>query len=257
MSEPQQAGIHNQNAASLRAWRQSLRAELLTRRVAAVQERRTWTRAIEHWLARAFSAQSFSTAGAYWPYQGEFDPRATMRLLARCGVRIGLPAVGARNAPLEFREWWPGAATSPGALDIPVPVATEIVSPDALLIPVVGFDAAGYRLGYGGGYFDRTLGAMTPQPLKIGVGFELSRIPTIRPQWHDVPMDFIVTEAGIRWVSRAGLIPVAEAEAAEIAGAILARRRCPAHGYGETAHYSSPPCYAHELEVPDEEDPRS
>ena len=252
-----QAGIPSQHRASLRAWRQSLRAELLTRRVAAVQERRTWNRAIEHWLARGFSALSYGAAGAYWPYRGEFDPRPTMRLLVRCGVRIGLPAVVARNAPLEFREWRPGVETRPGALDIPVPVATRIVSPDALLIPLVGFDAAGYRLGYGGGYFDRTLGAMTPQPLKIGVGFELSRIPTIRPQWHDVPMDFILTEAGIGWVSRAGLIRVAETEAAEIAGAILARRRCPAHGYGETARYSSPPCYAHQFELPDDEDPRS
>lgn len=119
-------------------------------------------------------------------------------------------------------------------------------------MPVVGFDSAGYRLGYGGGYFDRTLATLRPQPLKIGVGFELSRIPTIRPQWHDVPMDFVVTEAGIHWVSQAGLIQVAEPEAAALAGSIVARR----HSGG--AQYSSPACYAHEFEEPDEtSDPRS
>ena len=63
-------------------------------------------------------------------------------------------------------------------------------------MPLVGFDAQGYRLGYGGGYFDRTLAALARKPLTIGVGFEFARLPTIRPQPHDIPMDFIVTEAG-------------------------------------------------------------
>ena len=66
-----------------------------------------------------------------------------------------------------------------------------------MLIPLVGFDAAGYRLGYGGGYFDRTLAAMLPRPLAVGIGFELARLSDIRPQAHDMPMDLIVTEAGV------------------------------------------------------------
>jgi 5,10-methenyltetrahydrofolate synthetase len=84
-------------------------------------------------------------------------------------------------------------------------VGTQAVTPGALLIPPIGFDAQGYRLGYGGGYFDRTLASLDPQPLKIGVAFELSRIETIRPQPHDIPMDFIVTEAGIHRVGPGGL----------------------------------------------------
>ncbi len=66
-----------------------------------------------------------------------------------------------------------------------------------MLIPLVGFDAQGYRLGYGGGYFDRTLAALSPRPRTIGVGFELGRLATIDPQPHDIPFDIIVTEAGI------------------------------------------------------------
>ena len=82
--------------------------------------------------------------------------------------------------------------------DIPVPEKREIVTPAIVLAPVLGFDRECYRLGYGGGYFDRTLAALSPRPLAIGVGFELSLIETIYPQLFDMPMDLIVTEAGLR-----------------------------------------------------------
>ena len=80
---------------------------------------------------------------------------------------------------------------------IPVPASGAPVLPQALLIPVVGFDAAGFRLGYGGGYFDRTLASLRPRPLAIGVGFELSRLASVHPERHDEPLDLIVTEVGI------------------------------------------------------------
>ncbi len=82
--------------------------------------------------------------------------------------------------------------------DIPVPEKREIALPGAVLAPLVGFDRECYRLGYGGGYFDRTLAALSPRPLAIGVGFELSSIATIEPQHYDIPMDLIVTEAALR-----------------------------------------------------------
>ena len=91
---------------------------------------------------------------------------------------------------------------SPGALGIPVPQNTEVVIPAAALVPLVGFDDKGYRLGYGGGYFDRTLAAMAVKPITVGVGFELARLPTIHPQPHDIPMDVIVTEAGVHMADR-------------------------------------------------------
>jgi hypothetical protein len=124
--------------------------------------------------------------------------------------------------------------------------------PQALLIPPVGFDSQGYRLGYGGGYFDRTLAAMIPQPLKIGLAFELSRIPTIHPQPHDVPMDFIVTEVGIHCVNERGLERIDHAcQASELASAIIRARGLPlgdeqSDRFGRG--YASPPCYAHELD---------
>ena len=93
-----------------------------------------------------------------------------------------------------FREWWPGIPMTHGVWHIPVPAEGEPVSPDILLAPLVGFDGRKYRLGYGGGYYDRTLAGLVTKPRVVGVGFELSRIPTIHPQSHDIPMDLIVTE---------------------------------------------------------------
>ncbi len=92
-----------------------------------------------------------------------------------------------------------------GVLGIRVPQGTPAVKPEVFLIPLVGFVARGYRLGHGGGYFDRTLAGLAPPPVKIGIAFELSRMPTIRPQAHDIPMDLVVTEAGIHAVTAAGL----------------------------------------------------
>ena len=82
--------------------------------------------------------------------------------------------------------------------DIPVPADSPEVVPDVALIALAGFDDAGYRLGYGAGFFDRTLAVIEPRPMTVGVGFELARVPTIYPQWHDIPLDYVVTEVGIR-----------------------------------------------------------
>jgi len=107
---------------------------------------------------------------------------------------LALPVVVEKAKPLIFREWWPGISMNHGVWNIPVPAAGEPVEPDALLVPVVGFDRRRYRLGYGGGYYDRTLAALSAKPRAVGVGFELSQLATIYPQPHDIPMDLIVTE---------------------------------------------------------------
>ncbi len=165
-------------------------------------------RAITRLLLDGLPCLQGMVVGGYWPFKAEFDPRPAMHCLRRSGATLALPEVVEKDAPLQFREWWPGAPMRPGVLGLPVPDGTQRLTPQALLIPPLGFDAMGYRLGLGGGYFDRTLAAMDPQPLKIGVGFELSRLQTIHPQPHDVPMDFIVTEAGIHRVGADGLARV-------------------------------------------------
>jgi 5-formyltetrahydrofolate cyclo-ligase len=187
-------------------WRKEQRAQLIARRKALAPElQRAEDERITELLVTGFPQLAALDLGFYWPFNGEVDPRvAVLRFRAR-GARTALPVVIRKDAPLEFREWHPGVATLPGVFGLPVP-QSPVVVPTAVLMPPVGFDAAGYRLGYGGGYFDRTLAALSPQPLKIGLAREASRIATIHPQPHDIPMDFVVTPNGIYEVTSGGLV---------------------------------------------------
>jgi 5-formyltetrahydrofolate cyclo-ligase len=180
----------------VRGWRKAQRATLIAGRLSVAREERgRWNEAITARLAPVLSPQDAGRAiGFYWPFKGEYDPRPLMRALHDRGVRLALPVVAERGKPLVFRAWWPGIRMVPGIWDIPVPAEGEAVLPDAVVAPLVGFDGCGYRLGYGGGYYDRTLAAWPGKPLVVGVGFELGRIETIHPQPHDIPMDLIVTE---------------------------------------------------------------
>src|SRR5512139_2613573 len=131
-------------------WRKAQRAELLARREAVASEvRAQWNEAVTRWLVEGFSALGDCTIGFCWPYRGEVDARFFVYEMRKRGAKAALPAVVAKNAPLEFREWWPGAPMRPGVFDLPIP-QTAAVRPHALLIPPVGFGARGYRLGYGG-----------------------------------------------------------------------------------------------------------
>ena len=111
---------------------------------------------------------------------------------------MALPVVVDKKGPLEYRTWRPGEPLVDGVWGIPIPARRDLTTPSIVLAPLVGFDLACYRLGYGGGYFDRTLAALAPRPVAIGVGFEIQRLETIYPQPFDVPMDLIVTETGTR-----------------------------------------------------------
>jgi 5-formyltetrahydrofolate cyclo-ligase len=186
------------DAAAVKLWRRAERQRLLALRTgASAAERRDWSRVIEARLYDLLSHGPRPTLGAYWPFRAEFDPRPLVdRLIAR-GFAATLPVVVDKKGPLEYRAWRPGDPLIDGVWGIPIPEKREIVTPQAVLAPLVGFDRQCYRLGYGGGYFDRTLAALSPRPLAIGVGFELSRLDTIYPQDFDIPMDVIVTEAGI------------------------------------------------------------
>jgi 5-formyltetrahydrofolate cyclo-ligase len=186
-------------AAEVKIWRRSERKRLLAERLAmSLAARRAASRTIAEQVYVVLAARPGITVGAYWPFQGEFDPRPLIGRLIAEGWCAALPAVVDRKGPLEYRRWRPGEPLVAGIWDIPVPERREIAVPEAVLAPLVGFDRQCYRLGYGGGYFDRTLAALRPRPLAIGVGFELSRIETIYPQAFDIPMDLIVTETAPR-----------------------------------------------------------
>ncbi len=179
----------------VRRWRKARRAELIAQRLAISRDDRArWDGAATALLEEALPAPGRLRIGFYWPFKGEYDPRPLARSLRGRGARLCLPVVVEPARPLAFREWWPGMRMTPGVWGIPVPDEGDWVLPDVLLAPLLGFDGAGYRLGYGGGYYDRTLAAMPAKPLAIGIGYEPLRLDTIHPQPHDVPMDLIVTE---------------------------------------------------------------
>jgi 5-formyltetrahydrofolate cyclo-ligase len=134
----------------------------------------------------------------YWPFKGEYDPRPLARSLVRSGTRIALPAVASAGDPVVFREWRPGVRMMRGIRDAPAPAEGEPVLPEVILVPVVGFDQQRYRLGYGDGFYDRTLAVMSGKPYSIGIGYDDLLLETIYPQPHDIPMDVIVTEGGVR-----------------------------------------------------------
>jgi 5-formyltetrahydrofolate cyclo-ligase len=179
-------------------WRKQQRAQLLAvRSAASAQDRAAWSAAIHATLIAALDLQAPCVLGLCWPYRQEFDARPLAAHLRARSVRSALPVVHGPGLPLAFHHWWPGVAMDKGVYDIPVPRDTEALLPDVLLVPPVGIDALGYRLGYGGGYFDRTLAALARKPVCIATAFDLSRIASLEPQAHDVRMDFVVTETGI------------------------------------------------------------
>lgn len=139
------------------------------------------------------------TIGGYWPIKGEINLSELMRCFAATGIGLALPVVVEQAAPLDFWRWFPGMKLDRRVWNIPVPSLCDPVKPDVILVPLVGYDDDCFRLGNGGGYYDRTIAVMSPKPLVIGVGYGFSRMVTIYPQRHDIPMDVIVTEEGRIW----------------------------------------------------------
>lgn len=233
----------------IKPWRKTRRKELIERRASLSREERTrWNERITELLEQGFPMLAGAVIGFCWPYKGEFDARFAIRHWRGRGATAVLPEVVAKDAPLKFRKWWPGAPMAPGVYDIPVPAGTEILPPDAAVVPMNGFDNEGYRLGYGGGYFDRTLAALAPRPLAIGVSYELGRLATIFPQPHDVPMDFVVTEAAVYAADGDSLTLLDIAQCRERAARVLALRGLlRRHGSQEHGGYSSPACHADEF----------
>lgn len=184
--------------AEVRAWRVKERARLKQQRVFLSSVDRSFlAEAIARNLDVALERRACRTLGVYWPIQGEFDLRGwAQQFGGRKGRELALPVVVQEQAPLEFWRWWPGDPMARGFWGIMVPERRELVVPDVVLAPLVGFSGL-YRLGHGGGYFARTLATLKPKPLAVGVGSEASRGEGYEPQPHDIPMRIIVTEAAV------------------------------------------------------------
>lgn len=191
--EPPQGSTH----ADVMRWRTAERQHLIEARLAVLaQERTVMAQAIADGLDAAIGDVKDRLISLYWPFRGEPDLRPWVDTILVRGGRAALPVVVEKGRPLIFREWRPGEKLEKGVWNIPIPAGGPEVRPDVVIAPVVGFDPRNYRLGYGGGFFDRTLAAIATKPLVIGIGYAMSAIPTIYPQPHDIPMDMIVTEEG-------------------------------------------------------------
>jgi 5-formyltetrahydrofolate cyclo-ligase len=139
--------------------------------------------------------------GAYWPIKGEFDAlpalfRWTEADEERC---IGLPVTDKATKQLSYRMWFPGCEMEDDAYGIPKPKDTPVFHPTLLLVPCVGFGPQGVRLGYGGGFYDRTLATLQPRPFTVGLAYSFGFLPWLEAEPHDVPLDAVLTEDGVAW----------------------------------------------------------
>jgi 5-formyltetrahydrofolate cyclo-ligase len=197
--------VDPQQALDVARWRRAERARLdAARRGMTVAARARIDTALaaglEALLTRRLGDPRGRVIAGYWPTRGEPDLRPWLAALRDRGAVIALPVIATRKAPLIFRRWDAGARLGRGHWNIPEPPPeAPVIDPEVTLAPCLGWDAQGYRLGHGGGYFDRTLAARRPRPLALGVGLQAARLATIYPQPHDIRLDAIVTESGIQY----------------------------------------------------------
>lgn len=195
--------VDPEQARDVMRWRKAERARLRAERLALpVSARQAASLAIAGQLRQVLRDHLAVAPGravsAYWPIKGEPDLRPLMLELHQAGVNVALPIVETKHAPLIFRVWTPETRMVRGNWNIPVPPPeADQIHPEIALAPLVGWSEDGYRLGYGGGYFDRTLAVLRPRPFTIGIGYASARLATIFPQPHDIRLDLILTEAGL------------------------------------------------------------
>lgn len=145
--------------------------------------------------------------GAYWPIHGEFDPLPALHRWKEDGElldqpeprRIGLPVVDKQHKTMQFHAWYPGCPMEEDAYHIPKPKDTEHVVPTLLFVPCVGYGPGGHRLGYGGGFYDRSLAKLSPRPFTVGLGYGSGFLDDFEPEPHDLPLDTILNDYGVVW----------------------------------------------------------
>jgi 5-formyltetrahydrofolate cyclo-ligase len=183
----------SQDKKLLRRQLQAERQALVDRHARAVQLQEV----LRVWLLQ----RQETTIGAYWPIKGEFDALPALYRWSESDAsrRIGLPVVNAQTKQLRFHVWYPGCPMEEDAYGIPKPKDTAEFAPQLLLVPCVGYGPGGVRLGYGGGFYDRTLAALEPAPVTVGLAYSHGQVPWLQAQAHDVPLDAILTEEGVAW----------------------------------------------------------
>jgi 5-formyltetrahydrofolate cyclo-ligase len=217
--------------AALKAWRKETRERLVAARAALPSATLdSWRRRIDEYLELSFPGLARRRLAFCWPIKGEYDARHFARTMRDRGALTLLPVVVAPRQPLVFREWHPGVALATGALGIAYPASSPEHVPEAVLLPMNGWDAQGYRLGYGAGFFDRTLANLAKRPVVIGVSYEMAKLDTIQPQPWDIPMDYVVTERGVYRRDAEGLSYLGQPQR------------------GEASALASPVCYLGEVE---------
>jgi 5-formyltetrahydrofolate cyclo-ligase len=144
-----------------------------------------------------------TTMGGYWPIKGEFDPLPALYRWAEADERrrIGLPVVAKQAGSLHFHVWYPGCPTELDAYDIPKPKGTEVFEPQLLFVPCVGYGPEGVRLGYGGGFYERTVAALLPRPKVAGLSYSNRFLPFLRASAGELPLDALITDDGVVWES--------------------------------------------------------
>jgi 5-formyltetrahydrofolate cyclo-ligase len=186
--------------------RNQLRAALIEQRLNMtdrMQRSDLLQRVMRIWLV----GRPDTVIGAYWPIKGEFDPLPALHRWKEDGElqgeptrrRIGLPVIDKVHKTLTFHAWHPGCPMEEDAFGIPKPKDTELVVPTLLFVPCVGYGPGGYRLGYGGGFYDRTLAALEPRPVTVGLGFSNGLVENLEPLPHDVPLDAVLNDEGVVW----------------------------------------------------------
>ena len=174
--------------------RAHLRKSLLDQRgITDTQQRQVWDEIIASRVVDWCQKQKPAILGVFWPIQAEPDLLSCYPKLQNLGIQLALPLVQNKAQALTFLSWTPGDSLGLDAYGIPVPTQRDrIVKPTALLIPCVGFTINNFRLGYGGGYYDRTL-TTTPRPYALGIAY-YQGLANFSPEAHDLPMDLIITE---------------------------------------------------------------
>jgi 5-formyltetrahydrofolate cyclo-ligase len=183
----------SRDKAALRRQLQAERQSLLDRHARAVQLQEV----LRVWLV----SRPETAIGAYWPIKGEFDalPALFRWTEGGPGRRIGLPVMNRETKQLTFHVWYPGCEMEEDAYGIPKPKGTERFGPSMLLVPCVGYGPKGVRLGYGGGFYDRTLASLSPRPFTAGLAYAHGFVPWLRAEAHDMPLDAVLNEDGVAW----------------------------------------------------------